>query len=515
MKIISVATMRALDKATIEGGTPEETLMKRAGSGAFHEIQLFLKHRLAHRHGSRVAIVAGKGNNAGDAYVVAGCFAKETKLPTTVYATCPRSELKGACRQYADAIAGHVPIIVCKELPSEVFEPGTVIIDGLLGTGISGPLRPPYDRFIAQINASHLPVMALDIPSGLDGDSGSIATDAIMADLTATMAQPKAGMLTETGQRHCGAIRCIDIGIPSELVNQANSLGEALFLEDVSSLLPRRDHASHKGSFGHVLVAGGSRLYPGAPFLAGAAALRVGAGLSTVAIPAAASAQTAVAPLKALIVRPLPDDGGGFFCKAGEKSMAELLNLAGTVVFGPGIGQCPVTENSLRQILASPLPAIIDADGLRLLAQHPTLTERAAPTVLTPHPGEMRVLLAGFGLSDYIDAPRIEQARVLARKANLFVVLKGMGTVIARTDGEYAINTSGNSGLATAGSGDVLAGMLAGLLAQKFTPWDALRVGVFLHGYAAEIAPQGMRALVADDLLSLIGPAFREMTPFA
>jgi hydroxyethylthiazole kinase-like uncharacterized protein yjeF len=169
----------------------------------------------------------------------------------------------------------------------------------------------------------------------------------------------------------------------------------------------------------------------------------------------------------------------------------------------------------LHRVLATSLPVVVDADGLRVLAEHPELAMRTSPTILTPHPGEMRVLLAGFALGDYIAAPRTDQAVALARKASLFVALKGMGTVLAGPDGEWAINTSGTSGLATAGTGDVLAGMLGGLLAQGMPVWDALRVAVFLHGYAAELAPTGSRALVADDLLSLIGAACRELTPFA
>lgn len=513
MKTISVASMRSLDERTIADGTPGFVLMERAGLCAYQELTRFLGQRLAPVHRRSLTVVAGKGNNGGDAYVVAR-HAAEHGAAVTVYAACAPTQLSGAAREHAAALGPDVPVVICDELPRAALAPGTVLIDGLLGTGVSGPLRPPYERLIAQINASNLPVISLDIPSGLDGDTGAIATDAVVADLTVTMAQPKQGLVTENGLRHCGALRCVDIGIPSELLAEAPAAGEAIFQQDVTSLLTRRPHDAHKGTFGHVLVVGGSRLYVGAPFLAGAAALRAGAGLATVAVPESAR-RLATVPLNALIVSALPDTGDGFFSEAASAELEPLLDRAQAVVVGPGIGRETQSAAVLRRVLATDLPVIIDADALRLLSEVTGWSKRDAVTILTPHPGEMRAVLAGCGLEEYISCLRSDQALALARRHGVFVALKGMGTVLACPDGVWAINTSGSNALATGGSGDVLAGILGGMLAQGFPAWDALRVGTFVHGLAAELSPCGARSLSADDLLALIGPAFRELTPFA
>ena len=514
MKIVSVPTMRALDQRTIENGTPAETLMERAGVGAFRESMRFSELRLPPAHRQRVTVLAGKGNNGGDAYVAARHFAEDAGLPVTVYSVCPATELTGACRAHAQALPESIPVVVADELPEAALAPGTLVIDGLLGTGASGALRPPYDRLVSQINACGMPVVALDIPSGLDGETGAVASDAVMADLTVTMGLPKAGLLSAHGMVHCGALRCVDIGMPARFVEEAPGCGEATFACDVAPLLTRRARDSHKGTFGHVLVAAGSSQYGGAPFLAGVAALRVGTGLATIALPATARRQT-TGGADALIVRAVEDDGTGAFCAASCAQLGPLLDSAQAVVFGPGIGSTEATLPVLRQILRSPLPAVVDADGLRLMAKHPETVRRRAATVLTPHTGELRALLSGFSLSRHQQAVRTEQASAFARKTGAVVVLKGLGTVIAHPDGRWAINSSGDNGLATAGSGDVLAGMLGGLLAQGLSTWDAARLGVFVHGLAAELAPHGSRALIADDLAGLIGKAFQILTPFA
>ncbi|MBT3376773.1 MAG: NAD(P)H-hydrate dehydratase [Lentisphaerae bacterium] len=514
MKVISVSSMRDLDARTIAAGTPDHVLMERAGVAAYGEMIAFLRRRFALPHVRRATFVAGKGNNGGDAYVVARCWVEDTGLPATVYSVCPPSELTGAAAHHAEALPECVPVVACDELPTDALQHGTVIVDGLLGTGVKGRLRAPFGRLVSQINASRLPVVALDIPSGLDGDTGEVASDAVVADMTITMAQPKAGLLTATGLAHCGSLRCVGIGIPELYVAETESCGETTFAEDVRELLGRRPHASHKGTFGSALVVGGSQWYVGAPLLAGAAALRVGAGLSIVAMPAAARA-LASSPLNAMIVRAIPDAQTGFFHVSGIGEIEQLLPRAQACVFGPGVGPGQENDDFLRCLLGANIPLVIDADGLRAAARSGLCPERSAVTVLTPHPGEMRLLLAGFGLGDLETAGRITQASELARVTQAVVVLKGLGTVVAAPDGRCAINTSGTEGLASAGSGDVLAGMIGGFLAQGQSPWDAARVGVFLHGRAAELAPCGNRALVADDLLDLIGPAVRDVTPLA
>ena len=515
MKIISVETMRELDRRTIAGGTPGRTLMERAGRGLCEALLRF-RARTGPAHCRRVAVLAGKGNNGGDGYVVARLLATETKIPVTVYTVCPTDELTGDARANANDLPPNVPVVVTVDrLPDEALQPGTLLVDGLLGTGISGPLRPPFDTIIGQINASSCPAIAIDIPSGLNGDSGKIATAAVQADLTVTMAAPKTGLLTQTGQARCGRLRCVDIGVPSNMLAEAPAAGEATFASDVRSVLGRRPNEAHKKTFGRVLVAGGSVDYVGAPILTGAAVLQSGAGLSTVALPR--TARHLVAPSQyALILRAIEDDGEGFFGAASLHGVRNLAQHADAAVVGPGIGLCGNHTPLLQEMLNWDLPLVVDADALKVLAQLDAgKLERSAPSVLTPHPGEMKILLEGFGLNDLISASRTEQAVGLARQTGAFVVLKGMGTVVAAPDGWHAINTSGTNGLASGGTGDVLSGLIAGLLAQQFAPRDACRAAVFIHGRAAEIAPAGDRALTADGLLELIGPALRELTPFA
>ena len=536
MKLVSVQTMRRLEDEAVHAGLSGEEMMRRAGLGAAEIAVAFCASRLAPEQRRRWIVLAGKGNNAGDAYVVAAHLRRLSPLPVAIFATTPPAGLSGAARFHAAQLPADIPVTVVKELPPEALPPGGLLIDGLLGTGMAGAPRPPFDRIIRQINASGLPVVTLDIPSGMDADSGT-GDCVVTADLTITMGLPKEGMFSAAGRPHCGTIRCVDIGLPEKILNSAVISGDALFAEDVRPLLPRRPLDAHKNRFGHLLVAGGSLDYTGAPMLAATAGLRSGCGLVTVAVPATARALVRT-PLNALIVHSVSDGGTGFFNTASTPALRELLAAAGSrakqaVVFGPGTGEHTGLDQPLKAVLAAGIPAVIDADALRCLARHPEwlgeTTEGKRPKaegrsedgkaqpaniVLTPHPGEMRALLEGFGLGDRRDAPRAAQAEALACHTGACVVLKGLGTVVAAPGGRVTINSSGNSALATAGSGDVLAGMIGGFLAQGMEAWNAARTAVFLHGLAAELAPSE-RALVADDLPDLTKAALRVITPAA
>jgi len=424
---------------------------------------------------------------------------------------CPVADLRGEARAHAERLPPSIPLEVCGELPANALTRGTVVVDALLGTGISGALRAPYDRIIGQINRSGCAVVSVDVPSGLNAADGEVATDAVTADLTLTMAFPKPGLLTGQGTACCGVLRCMDIGVPAALKDKAPAVGEAVFLEDVAPLLGRRKQDGHKGLFGHVLVLGGSKLYGGAPVLAAESALRVGCGLATVAVPEHTVMACSVPA--ALIVRRLDDAGSGFLCDKAR--IAPLTEAADVVVFGPGLGPAPDADRILKSLLDGALPVVVDADGLRLLASLPDVLPCASPAViLTPHPGEMRILLDGFGIGHMTSAGRTAQASALAERTGAYVVLKGTASVLAAPDGRCALNTSGTVALATAGTGDVLAGILGGLVAGGMKPWDALRAGVFLHGYCAEICPTNGRALIADDVVKHVSLALSEITPF-
>lgn len=515
MKAVAVEAMRALDARTIAAGTTGFVLMERAGREAYAALCHILSRPAAGPARPQFTVLAGKGNNGGDAYVVARCLA-EAGEAVAVYAVCAPSDLSGEALAHASRLPASVPVTVAAELPACCLTPGHVIVDGLLGTGFAGAPRPPYERWIAQANASGCPIVSLDLPSGLDGDTGQAPGAVIDADWTITIGLPKSGLLTADGLRHCGSLRCVDIGFPADFVAAVPSAGpDAFMMADARALVARRPRDSHKGSFGHVLIIGGSVWYAGAPFLAALGAARSGAGLVTVAIPAGCEPLCAVPA--SLIVRRVRGDGAGFLGRAAAVDLRSLAEGRHALILGPGMGPAAQGHEVLAEVIHCGLPLVVDADALRHLAACPALTlEAQAAMVLTPHPGEMAALLAGYGGAGLAPgASRVEQALALARTCQAVVVLKGMGTVVAAPDGRAAVNTSGSPALATAGTGDVLAGMVGALLAQGLPAWDAARLAVFVHGLAAELFPAAERALLADDLADLIGSAWREVSPRA
>ncbi len=506
------AQMRELDAGTIADGIPGKVLMERAGSGATEHI-LDCISCLHPNHTRRFVILAGKGNNGGDAYVVARLLSKKTAIPIRIYSICKRTELTGDAKLNASRIPKKIICEVRSRPEVDDFSNGDIIIDGLLGTGISGSLREPYRQWIDAVNASGRPVISLDIPSGLNGDDGSIAGRAIKADLTISIGLPKIGLFIGHGPLLAGRLRHVDIGIPKKFTEKISSIFEVIFAQDVKKLLGRQEMDSHKGSRGHVLVIGGSRKYKGAPFLAGEAALRSGAGLATVAVPESIHS---IHKVLALIVRKIPDNETAYFTSASVPELSKLITNASSLVIGPGIGN----ESSVREMMASASnfekPAVFDADALNIISTAPEiLLRRRFLSVLTPHPGEMKRLLSGFGLADALKSDRITQATVLAEKTNSIVVLKGHRTVIASKGFKPVVNTSGSPALATAGSGDVLSGMIASFIAQGLDPRSASIAAVFIHGLAGEDSKFGKRGLIADDLLKLIPSAMRRISPFA
>ncbi len=517
MHIITVAEMRRLDAAAMTAGVSGAELMLNAGTGAAAQILRFVE-RYPVRHRQSYTVLAGKGNNGGDAWVVAATLAAQGHA-VRLCSTCPIEQLPEAARHHAAKLPAAVPVIQFDDshcaLPEPCLAPGAIVIDGLLGTGLRGAPGGVYASLIAQVNAAGRPTIALDIPSGLDGDTGQAAL-AIVADLTVTMAYPKIGLLVGDGPRHCGLIRCVDIGLPRPVADTARPAGAAVTEADGRALLTRRPFAAHKNTFGHVLCVAGSRQYPGAPFLAGEAALRSGAGLTTVAVPAATPCPRHALALMTARVGAEHDE---VFPAGAVPALRHLLTGKSALVYGPGTGR-GLEPDVLRLLLSSGLPLVIDADGLRLLAEHPGLLTAApkatTPVILTPHPGEMAALLDGFRLADYRHAARCEQAKALAAATRAIVVLKGQGTIIASPGDEFPLhNLSGNPSLATAGTGDILAGMVAAFLAQGLPPRDAAALAVFTHGHAADLAPAPQRSLIADDLLALIPAALADLNPLA
>ncbi|MDD5697459.1 MAG: NAD(P)H-hydrate dehydratase [Victivallaceae bacterium] len=515
MKAVTVEQMRGLDRRAIkEAGIPSFVLMERAGFAAGEEIIRFIDDRIYFNHVKRFVILAGKGNNGGDAYAAARYLYENTDIEIIIYAVCKPEELgDDSCRQ-ARMIIGNVDYLVKEQLTDNDFRKGDVIIDGLLGTGITGALKKPYDNWIKTVNLSLLPVISLDIPSGLDGNDGHFPGDCIRADLTVTMALPKRGLVTGDGPEYCGLLRCVDIGIPKAYNAEIESDLDVCFSDDAEKFLPRLAPDSHKNSVGSVLIIGGSREYFGAPFLAAAAAQRAGAGMVRVAVPEGIE-KIPEASLS-LIVSRVKNNGRGYFGPESLKELKPLIDKSDLIVVGPGIGTERDTFLFIQKILKIDQPLVIDADALNIIAESPEIYRRKDSNILTPHPGEMRRLLKAFDLECLNDRSRPEKAAALAGRLDSIVVLKGLRTVTAAPDGQVTVNSSGCPALATAGSGDGLSGIIAAFNAKKREDYYAsTAAAVFVHGLTGEISPFGDRGFIADDIIGLIPEAMLKISAFA
>jgi len=498
MKAVSGTLMRSVEASAIQRGLADSwAMMARAGEALAREAAAFCEC------GTFFAVLAGKGNNAGDGFVAAKSL-YEMGFPVRIFHTSPASELKG------DALRAW------NELPEEIERrtelhaadlKGAIVIDALLGTGFSGTLREPWLHWINLLNYLNVPVISADLPSGLDADDGEVRGGAaVRADVTVTFAYPKTGMLAGRGPALCGRIRVIDIGLTAETDDEVERFVPCTGLDDVRARLNPLEFDTYKQKRGHVAVIGGSGDYPSAPFLTAEAALRAGAGLVTVYLPE--SMEIVCAPPKALIVKRLPDDGNGVFSAKSAEALTLPPNVSAIAV-GMGMNTAEETVPFLRQLMASAeCPLLLDADALNLISKHPSLLhELGVPTVITPHEGEMKRLEAAIGLQP--GRSRVERAEALAKFTALHVVLKGVRTVVMSPHGDYALNLSGSPVLATAGSGDILSGFIAALAASSENLFDAAKDGVFLHGLLGEMnVPFAGRGIIADDLLERIPAAF-------
>jgi len=447
----------------------QPSLMERAGAAAGE-----LSIGLVGTASRPPLIIAGPGNNGGDALVVARLIKQRGLSPVVVFA--------GSTEKLpADARAAHDAWLGCggtlhRDIPAGDY---SLIIDGLFGIGLGARSLDGHNAALVQrINELPCPVLALDIPSGLDSETGSVLGIAVRADHTATFIALKPGLLTRDGPDHCGAISVHALGLQADAVDGA-TISPALFAEN---LLARRKN-THKGSHGSAGIIGGAPGMAGAALLAGRAALKLGAG------------RVYACTLEGLPVDPLQPE---LMWRAAD----EVLSLSTCLAVGPGLGQSVAALTLLRRSIGSDLPLLLDADALNLLAVHPVLADnlvrRAAPAILTPHPAEAARLLA-CGV-DAVQANRVAAALDLAQRFNAPTVLKGCGSIVALPDGRWFINTTGNPGLASAGTGDVLSGIVVALLAQGWPAEAALVAAVHLHGAAADacvadgVGPLGLSA---------------------
>ena len=512
MKIVTGETMQRMDRQAIDHyGVPGLELMERAGRGCADAIL----ERFGTGHRRRAVIIAGKGNNGGDGYVIARMLAQAGwEVKTIVLAS--REAVGGDARVNLDRLPENVVLFApdsagLQGYREEVGKAG-VVVDALFGTGLRSQVSGVYLEAIRLMNDSGLPVVAVDIPSGIDATCGTVLGEAVRAELTVTFALAKLGHVLYPGAEFCGRLLVVDIGIPEEVALAAPG-AEFLDKEAVCPLVRSRARTAHKGSCGHLLILAGSTGKSGAAAMAANSAVRGGAGLVTVAVPESIHGIMEVKTTEAMTV-PLPDLGTGFVGETALPVIEGLLTNRNVAAIGPGIGWNRDTFLLVRAIVAgAKVPLVVDADALNALSEDVDVLLRteAQAVVITPHPGEM-ARLAGTTVA-MVEADRLGIAAEFAAKYRVYVVLKGARTVIAAPDGLIAVNGSGNPGMASGGMGDVLTGLLGALLAQGYAPFDACRLGVFLHGLAGDLVAQekGEIGISAVDLQERLPFAHRDL----
>jgi hydroxyethylthiazole kinase-like uncharacterized protein yjeF len=483
--------MRATDAWAIEErGIPGLELMERAGRGLADAVTAMAPD-------GPVAVVCGKGNNGGDGYVAARLL-RETGLQVRTLAVAPVEELRGDARANAERVEG------VEAFDAARLEGCAVAIDALLGTGFSGTPHGPVADAIGALNAAAPPVVAADVPSGVDAASGVVEGQAVRAAVTATFAAAKPGLWINPGKAHAGEVRVIDIGIPPGAPVDEPDVG-LMDDDDLLALLSSRQAGWTKFTSGHVLVAGGSRGLTGAPCLSAEAAQRAGAGYVTACVPATLETIFELRLLEAM-TRGLPDDDGAHTA-AGVDVVLELAARGGALVVGPGIGRTDGAFAFARDLVARAEVAIVlDADGLNAHAgELGALASRRAPTVLTPHEGELARLLDVD--SDAVKARRLEHVRAAAAQSQAIVLLKGDDTLVAEPGGLVAVSPGATGALATAGTGDVLSGVIAATLARGgLDPFAATCVAARLHARAGVHAAgeKGVDGVIARDVIEAL-----------
>lgn len=485
MKIISVDTMRRLESAAVASGISEYRLMRRAGTGAARFIETYCRSKFR-----RVVFFCGGGNNAGDALVCAGAL----QLPHVIVPCRDLHALKGAAAEAFKEFGGKLNIIPLEEFD---FLPGDLIVDALLGIGFTGSeIRPSLAGALEKISASGKSILAFDLPSGLNGDSGIAAKGSLQAELTLTFGLPKAGLFLNDGPRMCGKIAVVPIGV--EELPSSEALPYTFFAApNAEKLLPRPALNAHKNSRGRVLLLCGSSDYPGAAVLASQGALHFAGLVRTLSVQC-----PNMPPLPAaLITRLLAPAPGGALPREALKTNSDAAGASDLLCAGCGWGS-HVSPELLKDVLDFPGPVILDADALNLLARNPQLWNGKSNAVMTPHPGEALRLAQSFNIDPAGSRP--EFALKLAKYFNCIVVLKGFHTCVAAPDGSVTLNGSGGPELAMAGSGDVLAGIIAGIASGMGDLAAAVRLGVFLHGAAGDT---GRGAVIADELPALAAQA--------
>ena len=527
MKVVTAAEMRQIDRDTIEGiGIPGIVLMETAGSAIVRAIE---QH---YPTCQRIGILAGKGNNGGDGIVIARQLA-HAGHDVHLFLVSPQESFTGEAHinlQIAKNLGLRIEEILTDATPeSDVFKEREtslnqiascqLLVDAILGTGLRGTVRSPIATVINAINNLPIPILSVDLPSGLDADTGHPLGTCVQADRTVTIGLPKRGLLMHPGAERTGKLEVVDIGFPAQVVDAQNIKVNWTTAAQASQWVPPRLPDSHKGSYGRVLVIAGSTGMTGAAALASKAALRVGAGLVTLAIPKHLN-PILEGLLPEVMTLPLSETDTGSFAVSATSAILEFAEKTKSILaIGPGLSQHPETVSLVHELIRQNreqelgLRMVIDADGLNALAQDRNiLSLLGRETVLTPHPGEMARLTNASVPT--LEKDRIRTAQQFAREHGVTLVFKGAPTVSANANGDVWINATGNPGMATGGMGDVLTGVIAGLIAQGISSENAAALGVYLHGLAGDIVAErlGMHGLIASDVLKAVPQAISSLT---
>jgi len=511
MKIVTIEQMRAIETRSERAGVSTETLMDNAGLAVAERVRC----HIGALDGASIVVLVGPGNNGGDGLVAAGLL-RDWGASVTAFMCLERTQPNPKLEALEAKIGDAIPVwrgdgyrALENALPN-----ADLILDALLGTGRARPIEGPLKRVLDLMQVttaipSGPTLVALDTTTGLDADSGAVDRSSVPADITISLGYPKRGHYAHPGAEYSGRLEVVDIGIPPDLDEDVDLM---LLTSDWARIaLPSRPADSHKGTFGKTMIVAGSRNYIGAAYLAATAATRVGAGLVTIAMPESlvgAVASKAVEPT----YLPLPESARGIVSTGAADLVKSGLSGYNALLIGCGLGQAPATREFVEQLLLTDAdlpPTVVDADGLNTLSQVADWHQRfTSDAILTPHPGEMARLTG-----DRTQDDRVRVAMLFASGWRSVVVLKGAHTVIAHPDGDAVLSSFANPGLATAGTGDVLAGAIAGLLSQGLSRGDAAKLGVYIHGLAGERVRDDMgdTGMIASDLLPVLPRIIRDL----
>ncbi len=520
MKIVTAEQMSAIDRTVIDDmGISGEKLMESAGKKVVEESVRFLSDIKGKK---RITIFAGGGNNGGDAFVVARLFLSEHKdIIANLILTVPSSRLKGDALLNYERLIDQFPDCMCfveslDELNrlEAMIQKSHLILDGIFGTGFHGKMRDYFGEIISFINDLNKPVLSIDIPSGVNGNTGEVDKFAVRADITVTFGLPKTGILFGDGVEYTGEIKVVDIGLPKQAIDSVLSNIESIAESEIRRFFKPRKSDSNKSTFGHLLILAGSVGLTGAAVLASKAAMRAGCGMVTLGCPESLNQIFEIKLIETMTL-PLPETEINTLHVDSLKTILSTIDSrkCNGVLIGPGLGKHPFTTELVAQLIKkSPCPVIIDADAINAVSKYSSdiLADTKVPIILTPHPGEFSRLMDIP--TAQIQKNRLETLSSFTKKNKAITILKGKNTLVAEKGSKVYVNLLGNSGLATAGTGDVLSGIIGSFLVQGMKPIEASCCGVYIHGKTADYAVNytGERSLIASDLIKFLPDILRE-----